>query len=74
MRCSEMIGVESPTAALDFDLTCALRLLQFDNDREHARLKLFKDAMKVAIAEVFLGLKPDENDDSDGDISDDDLL
>jgi len=74
-----LIGVESRTAALDFDLTCSYRLLRFENKREFDRLKAFKIIMREAVAEA-LGTKPIEpdNDTENGhekdEMDDDDVL
>lgn len=75
MRCSQLIGITAETAALDFDLACSYRLLAFENKREFARLKAFKQMMKEAVGELF-GAKPPEADD-DGEwptLSEDDIL
>lgn len=71
VRCSELIGVESPTAALDFDLTCALRLMQYENDREQARFEMFKAATKISIGEMLGLIKPEE---PEAELSEDDIL
>lgn len=76
-RCSKLIGIHGETAALDLDLSCSIRLLEFDNKREHTRMKYFKQMMKEAIAEVILGVKPPANEsdpDIDQDIPEDDYV
>lgn len=60
---------------MDFDLTCSMRLLEFENKRELERLKSFKNAIKAAVSELF-GAAPSESedDDSDGEINENDVL
>lgn len=69
---SEILGIKSPSVALDLDLACSMRLLTFDNDREIDRQKLFKQSVKEAVAEL-LGLKPADAD-TEIDISEDDYV
>lgn len=33
-RPSEMIGIDNPITAMDFDLALSLRLMRFDNDKD----------------------------------------
>lgn len=74
-RCSVLIGVESPTLALNLDLACSHRLVRFENKREFDRLKAFKQMMKQAIAEAIFGAKPpEENDPDPEEIDEDDVL
>lgn len=74
MRCSDLIGIGSETAALDFDLTCSMRLLRFDNKREHDRLKAFKGAIKQAVAELFGAAPPDDDSDPETEENEADLV
>jgi hypothetical protein len=78
VRCSEIIGVSSRLAAIDFDLACAYRLLQYENQREMDRLKAFKVVMRSAVMEavgvLFGGQELKDDDDENADLSDDDVL
>jgi hypothetical protein len=38
-RASELLNLSSEVVALDFDLTCTLRLMAWDNEREMERFK-----------------------------------
>jgi len=61
-------------AALDFDLACTQRLLQFENKREYQRLKAFKQMVKEAVNELFGGASPTD-DELDGPVfSEDDIV
>jgi hypothetical protein len=52
-----------------------MRLLEFENKRELERLKSFKLAVKSAVAELFgAASNESENDDSDGEINEEDVL
>lgn len=74
-RPSEIFGIESELAALDFDLACTQRLLQFDNKREFDRLKAFKEAIKEAIGELLGATPPSvEIETENGEIPESDLL
>lgn len=74
MRCSDLLGVASETAALDLDLACSLRLLEFDNKREFERLRGFKNAVKEAVAELLSGKSNDAENDDIPEISENDIL
>lgn len=74
VRCSELLSIASETAALDLDLACTLRLLEFDNKREYERLQGFKNAVKEAVAELFGGKSNDPENDDDLELSEDDIL
>lgn len=69
-RASQIAGITSETAALDFDLACSMRLLQFENKREHDRMKAFKYAVIEAVAELFGGKSSDTT--GDDEIDDED--
>lgn len=74
MRCSELLGVDHELAALDLDLACSLRLLEFDNKREYERLQGFKNAVKEAVAELFGGKSNDPENDDEPELSENDVL
>lgn len=38
-RPSDLLEIDNPTTALNFDIACSLRLLQFENEREQERFK-----------------------------------
>lgn len=51
-RASELVGIEDPLVALDFDLACTLRLLQFDNDMHEAQAKrIAYETVKMAFGD-----------------------
>lgn len=74
-RCSQLLGVRSRNAALQLDLACSMRLVEFENKRTITFLKGFKAMFIEAVAEV-LGAKPadTENDDDDPEFEDKDVL
>lgn len=75
MRCSQLLGIRGETAALDLDLACAMRLLQFENRRDEARLKATKLMMREAILEALGGTKSDDDGVPDQeDFAEDDIL
>lgn len=68
--------IEEPCYAVNFDLTCGLRLMRYDNERELDRFEMFKAAIKVGISELF-STKPqgeDGDDDEPPELSEDDIL
>lgn len=65
--------IEEPCYAVNFDLTCGLRLMRYDNERELDRFEMFKAAIKVGISELFSN-KPDGDDDDSPELSEDDIL
>jgi hypothetical protein len=58
--------------ALDFDLACSYRLMEYDNQRELERFKAHREAVKQAISEAFMGTV--RTDDSGPIFDDDDEL
>ncbi len=78
-RPSEIVQIESEITALDFDLTCTLRLATYDNQREVDRLEASGKMMEYAVAKAvasLLGHKVDDDDDDSegGPISEEDVL
>lgn len=78
-RPSEILKIKSETAALDFDVTCTLRLATFENQREVDRLeasgKMMEYAVSKALAVMLGGKVPDDDDDSEGGpVSEEDVL
>ena len=66
--------IEEPCYAVNFDLTCGLRLMRYDNERELDRFEMFKAAIKVGISELFSNKPQGEDDPDPEDLSEDDIL
>lgn len=52
-RPSDLIGVDDETLALNFDLACSNRLLQFENKRDYKRLESLIKSLYVMVAGFF---------------------
>lgn len=59
---SELAGIQCPTAALDFDLACTIRLNAWDMERDKTRAKL----IAYEVSKMF----GDGNSDDSGNVSD----
>lgn len=55
MRASEHLGIKDAVVAVDFNLAVTLRLLRYDNEKEHANKKFW---VKLVTGEDL----PDSND------------
>lgn len=58
VRSSEMAGIQDETAALDFDLACAIRLNQYSIERDELRAKL----IAYEVSKLFGSSDADDDD------------
>lgn len=51
VRPSDLLDIADKTDALDFDFACNLRMLNYENEKEFGRLKIYKIQFKNALSE-----------------------